>query len=93
MLARTRSRYPHSPRTAGSQVSRNESEAFESGLGCKGENDMKILISIFAAALALTFIGPTFAEEVPGAKTEAACQKAGGVWDAKTKVCSEKKSY
>ena len=58
-----------------------------------GENDMKILISIFVAALALTFIGPTFAEEVPGAKTEAACQKAGGVWDAKTKVCSEKKSY
>jgi hypothetical protein len=54
---------------------------------------MKILIFIFAAALALTFIGPTFAEEVPGAKTEAACQKAGGVWDAKTKVCSEKKSY
>ena len=59
---------------------------------------MKTLISIFAVTLALAFIapaftGPTFAGEVPGAKTEAACQKAGGVWDAKTKVCSEKKSY
>jgi hypothetical protein len=54
---------------------------------------MKILISTFAVALALAFTGPTFAGEVPGAKTEAACQKAGGEWDAKTKVCSEKKSY
>jgi len=54
---------------------------------------MKILISTFAVALALSFSGPAFAGEVPGAKTEAACQKAGGVWDAKTKVCSEKKAY
>ena len=53
---------------------------------------MKILISTFAVALALAFTGPAaFAGDVSKAKTEADCQKHGGMWDAKTNTCSEKK--
>ena len=53
---------------------------------------MKILISTFAVALALAFTGPSaFAGDVSKAKTEADCQKHGGMWDAKTNICSEKK--
>ena len=56
-----------------------------------GENPMKILISTFAMAVALAFTGPAFAGDVSKAKTEADCQKHGGMWDAKTNMCSEKK--
>ena len=56
-----------------------------------GENVMKILISTFAIAVALAFAGPAFAGDVSKAKTEADCQKHGGMWDAKTNICSEKK--
>jgi hypothetical protein len=52
---------------------------------------MKSLTSIFVVALALAFTGPAFAGDVTTAKTEADCQKAGGMWDAKTNICSEKK--
>ena len=52
---------------------------------------MKILISTFVVALALAFTGPAFAGDVTAAKTEADCQKAGGMWDAKTNTCGEKK--
>jgi hypothetical protein len=52
---------------------------------------MKTLISIIAVAMALAFTGPAFAGDVKAAKTEADCQKAGGVWDATANVCSEKK--
>jgi hypothetical protein len=52
---------------------------------------MKILISTFAIALALAFAAPAFAGDVTAAKNEADCQKAGGMWDAKTSMCSEKK--
>jgi hypothetical protein len=52
---------------------------------------MKTLISILAVTLALAFTGPAFAGDVTAAKTEADCQKAGGMWDAKTSICSEKK--
>jgi hypothetical protein len=52
---------------------------------------MKIFISTFAVALALAFTGPAFAGDVTTAKTEADCQKAGGMWDAKMQTCSEKK--
>ncbi len=52
---------------------------------------MKTLISIFAVALALAFTGPAFAGDVKAAKTEADCTKAGGVWDAATNTCAEKK--
>ena len=57
----------------------------------KGENPMKILISTFAMAIALAVTGPAFAGDVSKAKTEADCQKHGGMWDAKTNMCSEKK--
>jgi hypothetical protein len=37
------------------------------------------------------FTIPAFAGDVTKAKTEADCKKAGGMWDAKTKMCLEKK--
>jgi hypothetical protein len=52
---------------------------------------MKTLISTLAVALALAFTGPAFAGDVTTAKTAADCEKAGGMWDAKTNVCTEKK--
>jgi hypothetical protein len=52
---------------------------------------MKTLISTLAVTLALAFTGPAFAGDVTTAKTEADCTKAGGMWDAKTNTCSEKK--
>jgi hypothetical protein len=52
---------------------------------------MRTFISIFAVALALAFTGPAFAQDVKTAKTAADCAKAGGVWDAATNTCSEKK--
>jgi hypothetical protein len=52
---------------------------------------MKTLISMFALALALAFTVPAFAGDVTAAKTKADCQKAGGMWDAKTNTCSAKK--
>jgi hypothetical protein len=52
---------------------------------------MKALISTLAVALALAFTGPAFAGDVTTAKTEADCKKAGGMWDAATNTCSEKK--
>ena len=52
---------------------------------------MKTLLSIFALTLALAFTGPAFAGDVTAAKTEADCAKAGGTWNATTKVCEEKK--
>jgi hypothetical protein len=52
---------------------------------------MKILISTLAIAVALGFAGPAFSGDVSKAKTEADCQKHGGMWDAKTNTCSEKK--
>jgi hypothetical protein len=52
---------------------------------------MKTLISVIAVAMGLAFTGPAFAGDVKAAKTEADCVKAGGVWDAATSSCSEKK--
>jgi hypothetical protein len=52
---------------------------------------MKSLVSMFALALALAFTGPAFAGDVTKATNAADCEKAGGTWDATTKVCSEKK--
>ena len=57
----------------------------------KGENVMKTLVSIFAGALALAFTGAAFAGDVTKAKTEADCKAAGGMWDAETNTCAEKK--
>jgi hypothetical protein len=55
------------------------------------ENSMKALISTMAIAIALAVTGPAFAGDVTTAKTQADCEKAGGVWDAATSACSEKK--
>jgi hypothetical protein len=52
---------------------------------------MKTLLSIFALTLALAFTDPAFAGDVTAAKTEADCAKAGGTWNATTKMCEEKK--
>jgi hypothetical protein len=52
---------------------------------------MKTLLSIFAVTLGLAFTGPAFAGDVTAAKTEADCAKAGGTWNATTKLCEEKK--
>jgi hypothetical protein len=52
---------------------------------------MKGLISMFAVALALAFTGPAFAGDAAAAKNEADCTKAGGMWDAATNTCAEKK--
>jgi hypothetical protein len=52
---------------------------------------MKTLISIFAVTLALAFTSPAFAGDVTAAKSEADCKAAGGMWDAATNTCSEKK--
>jgi hypothetical protein len=61
---------------------------------------MKTLMSIVVLSLALG-VGPAFAggaaEEsgaaaggAAAAKSEADCQKAGGVWNAETNACAEK---
>jgi len=51
---------------------------------------MKTLISTFALALALAFTGPAFAGDATTAKTQADCEKAGGMWDAQAYKCSDK---
>ena len=52
---------------------------------------MRTLISTFVLALALAFTGPALAGDVTKAKNQADCEKAGGMWDAATSKCSEKK--
>jgi hypothetical protein len=56
----------------------------------EGKNIMKTLISMFALTLVVAFAGPAFAGATE-AKTQADCEKAGGVWDAATSKCAEKK--
>ena len=51
---------------------------------------MKTLISTIIVVSAL-ITGSALAGDVTQAKNEADCTKAGGTWDATTKVCSEKK--
>jgi len=51
---------------------------------------MKMFVSAFALALTIAFTGPAFAGATE-AKTQADCEKAGGVWDAATNTCAEKK--
>jgi len=41
--------------------------------------------------VALAIAGPAFAGDVTKATNKADCDKAGGVWDASTNKCSEKK--
>ena len=56
-----------------------------------GGNVMKTLVSMVALALALAFTGPAFAGDVTKATNAADCEKAGGMWDASTTKCTEKK--
>ncbi len=56
-----------------------------------GGNVMKTLVSMVVLALALAFTGPAFAGDVTKATNAADCEKAGGMWDASTDKCSEKK--
>jgi hypothetical protein len=51
---------------------------------------MKTLISSLALALALAFSGAAFAGDVSTAKNQADCEKAGGIWNAETSLCSTK---
>jgi hypothetical protein len=48
---------------------------------------MKTFVPLLALALALA--GPAFAGGVTTAKTQAACEKAGGTWDAANSKCSK----
>jgi hypothetical protein len=50
----------------------------------------KLVSMIVALGLAFAFTAPTFAADVTKAKTQADCEKAGGMWDAKTSKCSKK---
>jgi hypothetical protein len=50
----------------------------------------KLVSMIVALGLAFAFTAPSFAADVTKTKTEAACKKAGGVWDAATKTCTKK---
>jgi hypothetical protein len=52
---------------------------------------MKTFVSVFALALALAFAGAAFAGDVTAAKNQADCEKAGGIWNAETSLCAEKK--
>jgi ABC-type nickel/cobalt efflux system permease component RcnA len=51
---------------------------------------MKTVLSIFALTLGLALTVPAFAGDVSSAKTQADCQKAGGVWNADTGTCEAK---
>ena len=50
----------------------------------------KLVAAIVALGIAVAFTAPTFAADVTTAKTHAACTKAGGIWDAKAKLCKSK---
>ena len=51
----------------------------------------KVVAAVVALGLAVAFTAPAFAAgDVTTAKTHAACTKAGGMWDAKTKTCKPK---
>jgi hypothetical protein len=50
----------------------------------------KVVAAIVALGLAVTFAAPAFSADVGTAKTHAACTKAGGIWDAKGKLCKPK---
>ena len=56
----------------------------------KGENPMKVLISIFAMAIALAITGPAFAGPGSTITNKEDCEKAGKVWDEAGKKCVEK---
>jgi hypothetical protein len=50
----------------------------------------KFVAAIVALGLAVAFAAPAFSADVGTAKTKAECTKAGGMWDAKGKICKPK---
>ena len=51
----------------------------------------KVVAAVVALGLAVAFTAPAFAAgDVTKAKTQAACTKAGGTWDATAKKCNPK---
>jgi hypothetical protein len=51
---------------------------------------MKSFISMLALTIAIAAAGPAFAGDAAGAKTQADCEAAGGMWNADANTCSEK---
>jgi hypothetical protein len=51
---------------------------------------MKAFISTLVLAFALAGTAPAFAADVTKAKTQADCDKAGGMWDATAHKCTKK---
>jgi hypothetical protein len=49
---------------------------------------MKTLVATLALALTIALAGPALAGSISSAKTQADCEKAGGVWSAGTKTCT-----
>jgi len=57
----------------------------------KEESMNKVVAAVVALGLAVAFTAPAFAAgDVTKAKTQAACTKAGGTWDATSKTCKGK---
>ena len=57
----------------------------------KEESMNKVVATVVALGLAVAFTAPAFAAgDVTKAKTQAACTKAGGTWDATAKKCNPK---
>jgi hypothetical protein len=50
---------------------------------------MKVFVSTAALAIAVALNGSAFAQDVKTAKTEADCNKAGGMWNAQSNECTE----
>jgi hypothetical protein len=50
---------------------------------------MKTLISVMALTGALAFVGPSLAEDVTNATTEADCGKVGGTWNTQRNECAK----
>jgi hypothetical protein len=50
----------------------------------------EVVAAIVALGLAVAFTAPAFSADVGTAKTKAECTKAGGLWDAKGKICKPK---
>jgi hypothetical protein len=51
---------------------------------------MKVLASTFALAVAIVAAGAAFAGDATVPQTKAACETAGGEWDAATDKCTGK---
>jgi hypothetical protein len=57
-----------------------------------GVTTMKMLVSTLSLALILAFNISAFAGVVTMAQNQADCENTSGTWDARAKLCSEKRS-